>query len=193
MPICAEMQRGKLVILSGPSGVGKDTLIEAWRERNPRVERVVAYTTRAPREGEVDGVDYHFVTVPAFLLMADSGKFLEWKIVHGNYYATPLTDMEQMLADGKIAILKIDVHGAISAMDLRPDAMTIFIQPPSWDELERRIRGRALDEDHVIESRLKNAREEISLADRYQFQIVNQDLARAVDELEKLVSTRENE
>jgi len=179
---------GRLVILSGPSGVGKDTLIEAWRSRNQRVERVVAYTTRPPREGEVDGQDYHFVTIPAFLLMADSGNFLEWKIVHGNYYATPLADMEAMLADGKIAILKIDVHGAIAAMDRRHDAISVFIQPPSWNELESRIRNRALDLPEAIEKRLQNAREEISFADRYQHQVVNRNLEQAVDELEKIVA-----
>lgn len=179
---------GRLVILSGPSGVGKDTLIEAWRARNPRVQRVVAYTTRPPREGEVDGRDYHFVSIPAFLLMVDSNKFLEWKIVHGNYYATPLADMEAMLAEGKIAILKIDVHGAISAMDRRPDAISVFIQPPSWEELESRIRGRALDLPEAIEKRLQNAREEISFADRYQHQVVNRNLDQAVDELEQIVA-----
>ena len=179
---------GRLVILSGPSGVGKDTLIEAWRARNPRVQRVVAYTTRPPRDGEVDGRDYHFVSIPAFLLMADSNKFLEWKIVHGNYYATPLADMEAMLSEGKIAILKIDVHGAISAMDRRPDAISVFIQPPSWEELESRIRGRALDLPEAIEKRLSNAREEISFSDRYQHQVVNRHLEKAVDDLEKIIA-----
>lgn len=178
-----------MVILSGPSGVGKDTLIEAWRARNPRVQRVVAYTTRLPREGEEDGRDYHFVSIPTFLLMADSNKFLEWKIVHGNYYATPLADMEAMLAGGKIAILKVDVHGAVSAMDRRPDAISVFIQPPSWEELEARIRGRALDSPEAIAKRLDNAREEISFSDRYQYQVVNRDLDKAVDELEKIVAS----
>ncbi len=181
---------GRLVILSGPSGVGKDTLIEAWRARNPRVQKVVAYTTRPPREGEQDGRDYHFVTIPTFLLMADSGKFLEWKIVHGNYYATPLSDMEAMLAEGKIAILKIDVHGAIAAMDLRTDAISIFIQPPSWAELESRIRGRALDSPDVIEKRLDNALEEISFSDRYKHQVVNRNLDDAVEALEQIVNAQ---
>jgi guanylate kinase len=180
--------QGKLVILSGPSGVGKDSLIAAWRAKNPRVERVVAYTSRPPRKGEQPGVDYHFVEIPTFLVMAESGKFLEWKIVHGNYYATPLEDMERMLAEGKIAILKVDVHGAIAALDKRPDALTVFIQPPSWPELERRIRERALDDPATIERRLRAAQEEISFGDRYQHQIVNADLDRAVEELEKLVS-----
>lgn len=180
---------GRLVILSGPSGVGKDTLIAAWQARNPRVQRVVAYTTRGPRDGEVDGRDYHFVTLPAFLLMVDTEKFLEWKIVHGNYYGTPLADMEAMLSDGKIAILKIDVHGAIAAMDRRPDAVSIFIQPPSWEELESRIRGRALDSPEVIEKRLQNARDEIALSDRYRHQVVNNDLEDAVSDLEKIVNS----
>ena len=178
---------GKLVILSGPSGVGKDTLIEAWRARNPQVARVVAYTTRPPRDGEIDGQDYHFVTIPVFLMMAESNKFLEWKIVHGNYYATPLHDLDSMLEAGQIAILKIDVHGAISAMDLRPDAITVFIQPPSWAELERRIRSRALDSEEAIERRLQTARDEIALSDRYQHHLVNGDLSQTVAELDKLV------
>jgi len=181
------MEKGRLVILSGPSGVGKDTLIETWSRRNPRVKRVVAYTTRPPRDGEVDGVDYNFVTVPSFTLMVEEGHFLEWKIVHGNYYATPLTAMEQLLAEGCIAILKIDVHGAISAMDLRPDATSIFVLPPSWEELERRIRSRALDSEGAIEKRLQNARDEMALADRYQHRIVNAELETAIRELEAIV------
>ena len=178
---------GRLVILSGPSGVGKDALIEAWRAQNPKVARVVAYTTRPPREGERDGIDYHFVSVDAFVMKAEQGDFLEWKIVHGNYYATPLAEMNGMLADGKIAILKIDVHGAIAAMDRRPDALTVFILPPSWEELERRIRDRALDSESAIEERLKNAREELSLADRYRHRIVNKDLEQAVGDLQRIV------
>lgn len=183
---------GRLVILSGPSGVGKDTLLAAWQARNPRVQRVVAYTTRGSREGEEDGRDYHFVSVPAFVLMAESGKFLEWKIVHGNYYGTPLADMEALLEQGKIAILKIDVHGAIAAMDRRSDAISIFIQPPSWEELEARIRGRALDSPEVIEKRLQNAREEIELSDRYHYQVVNRDLDVAVSDLEKVVNASQS-
>jgi guanylate kinase len=176
-----------LVILSGPSGVGKDTVIDSWRDRNSLVERVVAYTTRAPREGEVDGVDYHFVPVPKFLELASEGAFLEHKEVHGNYYATPLRDMEAMLAQGKIAILKIDVQGALSVMDLRPDALTVFLLPPSWEELERRIRDRGTDADTAIQKRLINAQEEIGQAGRYEHQLVNKDLDEVVDQLEMLV------
>lgn len=179
---------GRLVILSGPSGVGKDTVINEWRKRNSHVERVVAYTTRAPRTGEVAGVDYHFVPVEAFHQMAEAGEFLEYKEVHGNFYATPLLDMERMLQDGKIAILKIDVQGALSAMDLRPDAISVFLLPPSREELERRIRGRGTDDAATIEKRLRNATEEIELADRYHHQVTNDDLERVIRELEEIIA-----
>lgn len=175
-----------LVILSGPSGVGKDTLIDAWRSVDPRVRRVVAYTTRAPRPGEVDTVDYHFVTPERFHELAQNGAFLEYKEVHGNFYATPLHDMEAMLTDGLIAILKIDVQGALQAMELRPDAESVFILPPSDEELERRIRGRGTDAEDVIARRLANARGEIALAPRYRHQVINGDLDQTVGALRTL-------
>lgn len=177
---------GRLVILSGPSGVGKDTVIDAWKASDPRVRRVVAYTTRAPRTGETDGIDYHFVPVERFRELADAGAFLEFKEVHGNFYATPLHDMEAMLTDGAIAVLKIDVQGALSAMELRPDAMTIFILPPSDEELERRIRGRGTDDEATIEKRLHNARLEIELSDRYQHRIVNDSVEAVVEAIRTL-------
>src|SRR5689334_15018289 len=128
---------GRLVILSGPSGVGKDTVLAAWQSSNPRVQRVVAYTTRAPRAGEQNGVDYHFVSRARFDELVEANAFLEHKIVHGNYYATPLADMEAMLNAGKIAVLKIDVQGAMEAMRLRPDALSIFLLPPNVEDLEK--------------------------------------------------------
>ena len=131
------MAKGKLVILSGPSGVGKDTVIDAWKAADPRVERIVARTTRAPREYEVDGIDYVFLSTEKFLELADQGFFLEHKNVFDNYYGTPLGDMERVLNEGRIAVLKIDVQGALSVMPLRPDAITVFILPPSEEELER--------------------------------------------------------
>ncbi len=177
---------GKLVILSGPSGVGKDTIIDAWKAQNPRVHRVVAYTTRAPRIGEEDGRDYHFVTVEAFQSMAEQGDFLEFKEVHGNWYATPLKNMDELLKQGQIAILKIDVQGALHAMNLRRDATTVFILPPSMEELESRIRGRGADDHAVIEKRLKNAQDELAVASKYQHRIVNVDVEMTVDMLERI-------
>lgn len=177
----------KLVILSGPSGVGKDTVINRWTEVNPRVTRVVAYTTRQPRPGEIEGVDYHFVTPERFNQMAENGDFLEFKQVHDYAYATPLTDMEKLLAEGKIAILKIDVQGARAVMPLRPDAISIFILPPDDEELERRLRSRATDDPAVIAKRLKNARDEIAQSHHYQYRIINTDVEETVAELERIV------
>lgn len=178
---------GKLIILSGPSGVGKDTVIDAWREVNPKVERVVAYTTRAPRPGEIDGLDYNFVTVEEFQSKAEQGDFLEFKEVHGNWYATPLTDMENLLNAGKVAILKIDVQGALHAMNLRKDAISIFILAPSMDELEQRIRIRGTDDEPIIEKRLANAQHEVALAAKYNHRIVNLDVDMTVGLLERII------
>ncbi|MFZ4508855.1 MAG: guanylate kinase [Fimbriimonas sp.] len=180
------MSSGRLLILSGPSGVGKDTLLDAWHGRNPRVQRVIAYTTRAVRPGETDGIDYHFVSPDRFHELAAGGHFLEHKEVHGNFYATPLTDMERMLAEGRFAILKIDVQGALDVMTLRPDALAIFLLPPSMDELERRIRCRGTEDEAAITKRLQNARDEIALSERYHRRVVNDDLERALAELESI-------
>lgn len=179
---------GRLLILSGPSGVGKDTVIDAWHAADPRVARVISYTTRPPREKEVDGIDYHFVSRERFEALALDGAFLEHKEVYGNYYATPLHDLEAMLAEGKIAVLKIDVQGALTVMDLRPEATTIFLYPPDLEELERRIRARGTDDPVAIERRLATAREEIALAIRYQHQIVNDSVESVVAQLLEIAS-----
>lgn len=175
------------MILSGPSGVGKDTVINAWQARNSNVARVVAYTTRDPRSGELDGLDYNFVSREIFQSKAADGDFLEFKEVHGNFYATPLSDMDALLEDGKIAILKIDVQGALTAMELRSDALTVFLMPPSIEELDGRIRGRGTEDDATIAKRLKNAHDEMAVRDRYQHIVVNQDVEDTVDVLEGLV------
>lgn len=179
---------GRIVILSGPSGVGKDTVLAAWTARNPWVRRVVATTTRAPRPGEEDGVAYTFVSRERFRELAEAGAFLEWKEVHGNFYATPLESLERMLAAGLIAVLKIDVQGALTAMELRPDALAIFLMPPSMEELERRIRSRATESEDTIQMRLRNAREEIEIGRSYHHRVVNDEIERCVDRLEALLA-----
>lgn len=176
-----------IVIFSGPSGVGKDTILDAWRAADPRIARVVTYTTRKPREGEVDGRDYNFVDLSTFKYLLDQGHFWEHKVVHGHYYASPKKDTEALIAEGKVPVLKIDVQGALEVMHLRPDAITVFILPPSLEELERRIRGRATDDEETIQKRLRNAHDEIALADRYQFQIVNDDVDAVVKKLMEAV------
>ncbi|HTQ09009.1 MAG TPA: guanylate kinase [Fimbriimonadaceae bacterium] len=180
---------GRLVILSGPSGVGKDTLLTAWSARNPVICRVVAYTTRPMRDHEVDGADYHFVSIDRFREMIAAGAFLEHKEFSGNYYGTPLLGMEALLQQGKVAVLKIDVQGALTVMPLRPDALTIFVMPPCFEELERRIRSRAADSPEVIERRLQIARKEIAEASAYEHVIVNRDVAESVDSLQSLLSS----
>jgi guanylate kinase len=132
-------------------------------------------------------VDYHFVSVAQFHAKAQTGDFLEWKEVHGNFYATPLKDMERLLAEGQVAVLKIDVQGALTVMALRPDAITIFLLPPSVEELEARIRRRRTDEEEVILRRLKNAHDEMAQAGRYQHQLVNDDLSDVVRRLLEVV------
>ena len=181
--------RGLLTILSGPSGVGKDTVLNAWMERDARVRRVVACTTRRPRPGEIDGVDYHFTDHDTFLQMASQGKFLEYKQVHENWYATPIEGMEALLSAGCVAVLKIDVQGALDAMALRPDALTIFLMPPSIEVLDARIRGRGTDSTPEIERRLKNAHDELAQAPQYQHRVVNDQVERTVDELELIVES----
>jgi len=176
------------VILSGPSGVGKDTVIDAWAVKDPRVERVVAYTTRSPRPGEVHGRDYHFVPVDRFMEHAAAFDFLEYKEVHGNHYATPLSDLERLLDEGKIAVLKIDVQGALTVMGLRSDATSVFLMPPDVEELERRIRGRGTDDPEAIAKRLKNAQDEIAAAMRYDHQIVNDEVLNVVERLRVITS-----
>lgn len=177
-----------LVILSGPSGVGKDTVINAWREVNPHVERVVAYTTRQPRPGEIDGLDYHFIDREQFFESAEAGDFLEFKEVHDYHYATPLKDLNEMLMAGKIAILKIDVQGALSVMAMRPDAVTVFLLPPDADELARRIRERGTEDAGAMHKRLDNARAEIALANHYGHRIVNDNVGHVVQELQRIVT-----
>ena len=183
----SEKLKGKLVILSGPSGVGKDAVLQAWQKSNAKVQKVVSYTTRPKRVGEIDGVDYYFVTHEKFQEFLHQGAFLEHKEVYGNFYATPLHEMEQLLEKGQIAVLKIDVQGALEAITLRPDALTIFLLPPSFEELESRIRNRATDSEKEIEKRLSKTSWELSQASTYQYQVVNDTIDQAVSRLETIL------
>lgn len=152
------------------------------------LKKVTAYTSRPARAGEIDGVDYHFVSQNEFLAKAEAGDFLEWKEVHGNFYATPLADMEEMIASGLVPILKIDVQGALEVMAKRSDLVTIMLAPPSFEELERRIRERATDPPEKIEERLTNARDELAAAERYQHVVVNDDLQVCLAELDAILA-----
>ena len=179
---------GRIVILSGPSGVGKDTLISAWIAKNPHVERVITYTTRDKREGEVDGVDYHFVSTREFLEMARAGEFLEYKEVHENHYGTPIRGLADTVGRGKIAVLKIDVQGALAAMQKLTGEMSIFIAPPSMEELERRLTARGSESKSQVRVRLRNAKREMAAAVHYSHTVINDEVDRAVEEIEAIVS-----
>jgi len=182
------MPSGTLVILSGPSGVGKDTIIDAWQKLNPQVVRVVACTTRAPRENEINGHDYHFLTKEDFELKINNDHFLEYKKVHENYYGTPSDQVDQLLNLGKIAILKIDVQGALEVMAKKPEILSIFLLPPSTQELERRLTSRKTDSPEQVQIRLTTALQEIEQSAKYKYQVVNENIMSAVEQLEQIVS-----
>jgi guanylate kinase len=167
--------------------VGKDTVINAWKAADPNVERVVTYTTRKPREGETDGVDYHFVDEKTFLTMARKGAFLEHKEVHGNRYGTPVQGLTAIVTAGKVAVLKIDVQGALAVMPKLKGELSIFLAPPSLSELERRLRLRKTETPSQIRTRIKNAKMEMAAAVHYSATVINDEVDRAVSEIRAIV------
>jgi guanylate kinase len=189
------MTLGKLIVLTGPSGVGKGTLVRALRQRHPNLFLSVSATTRNPRPGEVHGEDYYFISRLEFERMVTDGDFLEWAEFAGNCYGTPRKPVEQQIAQGKWVILEIELEGARQARRMFPDALRIFILPPSLDELEGRLRGRGQDSDEAIARRLARARVELEAAGEFDFQIVNQDLEAALQQIERVMfaSTEEVE
>ncbi|MBE0616841.1 MAG: guanylate kinase [Proteobacteria bacterium] len=181
------MPVGIPLVISAPSGAGKSTLVRELRRRVEGLEFSVSHTTRAPRAGEADGVEYHFVDRPAFEAMIERGAFAEWAEVHGNLYGTSLHALQERLAQGVDVILDIDVQGALQLAEKVPEALLVFVLPPSWDELRRRLRGRGSDEVAVVERRLANARGELGQALRYHYLVVNDHLDRAAEELTYIV------
>jgi guanylate kinase len=165
-----------LVIISGPSGVGKDTIIAALRRRprDPDFHYVVTCTTRAPREGERDGVDYHFLSRTAFAAQRDGGQLLEWADVHGHWYGTPRHDVVVALRAGRDVILKIDVQGAHSVKSRVPDALLVFVVPPSMETLFARLRSRATESADELEVRQRNAAIELARQEDYDQVVVNE-------------------
>jgi guanylate kinase len=180
-------RQGRLFVITAPSGAGKTSLIDAVMKDDPTLKISVSYTTRAPRPGEKDGVDYHFVADGEFLAMRGRGEFLESAEVHGHRYGTSKRVILDALARGDDLILEIDWQGAQQVRRLYPDAVGIFILPPSLEELERRLRGRAQDSDAVIRKRMENAREELAHRDEFQYAIINKDFAAAKHELAEII------
>jgi guanylate kinase len=181
-----EIKPGKLVVLSGPSGVGKSTVVPQVMERlADRLERSISATTRPPRPGEQDGVDYHFLAPEEFALRREAGDFLETVEVfgRGHWYGTLWDAVRPRLAAGKWVLLEIDVNGAEEVLRKYDDAVTIFIRPSSLDELERRLRSRGTEKEEAIRRRLEVASREIAQADRYTYQVVNNTVPQAADEI----------
>lgn len=181
------MNAGRLVIISGPSGAGKGTLVDGLVARVPDVCVSVSATTRPPRAGEVDGVDYHFLSAAEFDRWIAHGDFLEWAEVHGSRYGTLRSTVEERVGQGCIVVLEIDPQGARQVKQLLPDAVLIFIVAPSIEELERRIRRRGTETDEQIRRRLETAIEEMRLVETYDFVVENDDMHRASDTLVAIV------
>ncbi|WP_392541910.1 guanylate kinase [Oryzobacter telluris] len=180
----------RLTVLAGPTAVGKGTLAAFVREHHPEVWLSVSATTRRPRPGEVDGVHYHFVDDAEFDRMAREGEFLEWAVVHGRArYGTPRGPVEQALAQGRPALLEIDLAGARQVRATMPDAFFVFLAPPSWDELVRRLVGRGTEDAEEREARLATARVELAAATEFDVTVLNDDVRRAAEELVSLMRT----
>jgi guanylate kinase len=178
---------GNLFIVCAPSGAGKTSLVNALLEREPEVELSVSYTTRAPRNGETDGVDYRFVTRDAFLAMAGRGEFLESAEVHGNLYGTSQAWIDARMREGRDIVLEIDWQGAQQVRRLVPSAIGVFVLPPSLEALRRRLTARGQDSSEVIAQRLANARHEIAHVEEFDYVIINQNFDVAVVDLVSIV------
>lgn len=181
---------GLLFVFSGPSGVGKSTIRKRLCE-DPRIVRSVSCTTRAPREGEVDGVDYFFSSETDFVARIARNDFLEHAQVFGaHYYGTPRLWVEEQIADDKVVLLEIEVQGARKTANCGLPRFSLFVHPPSWEVLEARLRGRETESASAIDARLATAREELAAADEYDAQIVNDDVDAAVAEIRARIDAR---
>ena len=179
--------------MSAASGAGKTTLKDKVIQKFPDIRYSISATTRAPRVGEVDGVHYFFKTKEEFLKMIEDDALVEWNEVHGNFYGTPKSFVEETLAKGERVIFDIDVFGKVNFDKVYPDATGILILPPSSEELERRLRSRASDSEEVIKLRLENAEKEIDFAKnngKYEYVIINDDLEKAAKELENILTLK---
>ncbi|MEE0344753.1 MAG: guanylate kinase [Eggerthellaceae bacterium] len=184
---------GNLFVISGPSGAGKGTLLSKVIERIPDAWVSVSATTRNPRPGEEEGVHYYFLDKDHFLELVNHDGFLEWAKVHDNYYGTLKKSVLEHMKAGEQVILEIDVQGALQIRNVIPEAHLVFIEPPSLEELERRLRSRGTESDDVISSRMKTAEVELAQKMEYDIQVVNDDLEQAVNELTAVINSFAND
>ncbi|WP_027180177.1 guanylate kinase [Maridesulfovibrio bastinii] len=180
---CPVLQKGQVLVMCAPSGTGKSTLVKKLRAEFPEIGFSISCTTRSPREGEVHGRDYYFLEKDEFTARRDKGEFAEWAEVHGNYYGTPAAPVKDMLLQGTDVLFDIDFQGAMQLRETFPDGLYVFLLPPSYAELEKRLKGRGTDSAEVIEKRLKNARKEMDAASNFDYWVINDNLDRAYTEL----------
>ena len=178
----------KLYVISGSSGVGKGTVIKAFLEKHPEYSLSVSCTTRNKREGEVHGVNYYYLTKEEFEKCVKNGDFLEWAEFSGNFYGTRKQTVEECLNKGKDLILEIDTKGALNVKNIMPDAVLIFIAPPSIEELESRLRGRHTETEEAIQKRLASIKLEIENSKLFDYKIINDTVKNAVKQLESIIT-----
>ncbi|ETI91310.1 guanylate kinase [Clostridium butyricum] len=179
--------RGLLIVISGPSGAGKGTICKNFLERNSEVAISVSATTRSPRNGEVDGINYYFMSKEQFKEKIEANDFLEYAEVYDNFYGTPKSNVEQLLESGKDVILEIDIQGALKVKENTEEGVFIFILPPSMEELKARIIKRGSETPESLMKRFKSAYKEINFISRYNYAVVNDEVETAVDKLEAII------
>ena len=184
-------KKGLLIVLSAPSGCGKDTVL-AQLEGKADFRRSISMTTRAMRDGEADGVDYYFVTTEYFLKKLDQGQILEYTNFSGNYYGTPKTTVDDWLRNGETVILKIEVEGAENIKKMYPDSVGIFLLPPSMKVLEQRLRNRSSETEDEIQSRMTIAKNEVKHAVDYDYVVVNNDLDDAIEDIKAIIRSEKH-
>ena len=184
--------RGRLIVVSGPSGAGKDTLIQAALEALPELALIASATTRCPREGEVDGKDHVFLSRTEFERWIEEDRFLEWAEYSGNLYGTPKQSVEELLDSGRSVILRIELQGARQVKERRPDAVMVFVRAPSLEETRRRLEGRATETSESLESRMATAIKEVAARDEFDYEVVNGDREQArkdiIEIMERIVT-----
>ncbi len=182
------MKQGNLIVVSGPSGTGKGTICQALLAEHPEILYSISATTRQPRTGEVNGINYWFTAKDDFKAMIENNELLEWAEVYGNYYGTPIAKIEEMLAGGKDVLLEIDTQGAMNVKQKFPQGVYIYILPPSLTELERRIRTRGTDSEESIQRRLQAAADEIQIGVNYNYLVVNDQVREATNTVAAIIA-----